>query len=211
MGGMGSGRPTGFGKETVETYRSIDVNRLYRDGCLKPGWSGGRHWIGKNGSIVSINLRSDINQLHLSYRVRISGGDGEDIVETIHIVRVPCRYGGSRPYFICPGVVNGIRCERRVVKLHGAGRYFLCRKCYNLAYSSQNEDELDRAMRRANKARHKLGGEFGLDAPFPSRPKGMWHTTYWKLCNKVITEEEEVEDRFAFRAMRLMGNANKRR
>ena len=47
--------------------------------------------------------------------------------ETVRIVRVPCRFGSTRSYFICPGVVNGIPCGRRAVKLHGPGRYCLCR------------------------------------------------------------------------------------
>ena len=41
--------------------------------------------------------------------------------ETIRITRLPCRFGGTRPYFICPVVVNGIACGRRVAKLHGPG------------------------------------------------------------------------------------------
>ncbi len=71
--------------------------------------------------------------------------------ETVHIVRVPCRFGGNGPYFRCPGVVNGLACGRRVAKLYGAGRYFLCRHCYRLAYASQSEGAWDRALRRANK------------------------------------------------------------
>ena len=42
MGGFGSGRPGGSGRGTVESCRSIDVNRLHREGCLAPGWWGGR-------------------------------------------------------------------------------------------------------------------------------------------------------------------------
>jgi hypothetical protein len=26
------------------------------------------------------------------------------VEETVRIVRIPCRFGGSRPYFICPGI-----------------------------------------------------------------------------------------------------------
>ena len=68
-----------------------------------------------------------------------AGDQWEDVAETVRLVRVPCRFGGSRPYFICPGVVNGITCKRRVAKLHGPGRYFLCRSCYRLAHASQSE------------------------------------------------------------------------
>ena len=41
MGGIGSGRPSGLGRDTVESCRAIDVNRLHREGCLRPGWCGG--------------------------------------------------------------------------------------------------------------------------------------------------------------------------
>ena len=82
-----------------------------------------------------------------------------------------CRFGGERPYFICPGVVNGIACGRRVAKLHGSGRYFLCRHCYRLAHASQSEGGWDRMLRRANKIRQRLGGDPGMAAPFPPKPR----------------------------------------
>jgi hypothetical protein len=78
------------------------------------------------------------------------------VAETVRIVRKPCRFGGTRPYFICPGIVNGIACGRRVAKLHGPGRYFLCRHCYRLAHASQSEDRWDRLLRRANKIRQRF-------------------------------------------------------
>ena len=83
-----------------------------------------------------------------------------------------CRFGGTRPYFICPGVVNGIACGRRVAKLYGPGRYFLCRHCYRLAHASQSEDNMDRTLRRANKIRQRLGGDPGMDAAFPAEAEG---------------------------------------
>ena len=44
MGGWGSGRPSGTGRDVVESCRSLDVNRLHRTDCLRPGWSGGWQW-----------------------------------------------------------------------------------------------------------------------------------------------------------------------
>ena len=140
MGGFGSGRPSGSGRDKVEACRSIDVNRLQREGCLRAGWAGGWQWTRDGEKVASINMRAEHDRLHLSYRVRIGGGEWEDVDETVRIVRVPCRFGGARPYFICPGVVNGIACGRRVAKLYGPGRYFLCRHCYRLAHASQSED-----------------------------------------------------------------------
>jgi hypothetical protein len=125
MGGFGSGRPSGSGRGTVEACWSIDVNRLYRAGCLRAGWMGGWQWTRDGEKVASINLRTQADRLHLTYRVRVGSGEWEDVAETVRIVRVACRFGGARPYFICPGVVNGIACARRVTKLHGPGRYFL--------------------------------------------------------------------------------------
>ena len=44
MGGLGSGRPSGSGRDTVEACHSLDVNRLHREGCLHPGWADGWEW-----------------------------------------------------------------------------------------------------------------------------------------------------------------------
>lgn len=120
-----------------------------------------------------------------------------------------CHFGGERPYFICPGVVNGITCGRRVAKLFGAGRYFLCRHCYNLNYASQSEARWDREMRRANKIRMRLGGEPGTVAPFPERPKGMWRRTYERLMNEAADAEEMADLVFFARAERLLAQFNK--
>jgi len=136
MGGFGSGRPSGSGRDKVEYSRSIDVNRLHKAGCLTPGWTRGWQWTQDGEKVASINLRAEPDRLHLSYRVRIAGGEWESIEEPVRIVRAPCPFDGARPYFICPGVVNGITCGRRVAKLHGPGRYFLCRHCYRLAPST---------------------------------------------------------------------------
>src|SRR5215813_4118408 len=110
MGGFGSGRPSGAGRGKVEDCRSIDVNRLCKEGCLQPGWSGGWQWTSNGERIASINLRAETDCVNFSYRVRIGDGEWQDVRETVRIVRVSCRFGRSRPYFICPGIVNGISC-----------------------------------------------------------------------------------------------------
>jgi hypothetical protein len=204
MGGLGSGRPSGSGRITVEACRSLDVNRLHREGCLRAGWSGLWQWTRDGERVAWINLRADHDRLSLSYRVRSYGSDWEDIAETVRIVHVPCRFGGTRPYFLCPGVRNGTACGRRAVKLHGPGRYFLCRHCYRLAHASQSEEPWDRAMRRANKIRQRLGGDPSWDAPFPPKPKGMWQRSYERLCDQIDEAECLADGAFAIRTVRLL-------
>jgi hypothetical protein len=209
MGGLGSGRPSGSGRGTVESCRFIDVNRLHREGCLHAGWMGGWQWTRDGEKVASINLRAEADRLQLSYRVRMGGGDWEDVAETVRIVRVACPFGGARPYFICPGVVNGIACGRRVAKLHGPGRYFLCRHCYRLAHASQGEGSWDRTLRRANKIRQRLGGDPGMVAPFPARPKGMWRRTYERQRERAVTAEMIADEAFALRAERLLARIDR--
>ena len=209
MGGFGSGRSAGLGRDTVESCRAIDVNGLHREGCLRPGWCGGWQWTRDGEKVASINLRAEEDRLRLSYRVCISGGDWEEVEETVRIVRIPCRFGGTRPYFICPGVVNGIPCGRRVAKLHGPGRYFLCRHCYRLAHASQGEGAWDRALRRANTIRMRLGGEPGMAAPFPPRPKGMWRRTYERLREDAFEAERFADDAFLISAEKLLTRIDK--
>lgn len=214
MGGFGSGRTAGSGRDTVEACRSLDVNHLQRAGCLRPGWSGGWQWTQDGERKAWINLEARSNSLRLSYRVRVPGGDWTDIVETVSIIRKRCRFGGTRPYFICPGVVNGVACGRRVAKLHAAGRYFLCRHCYQLAHASQHEGTWERALRRASKIRQRLGGNPGMtlfpDRPFLDRPKGMWRRTYERLRDQVADADRVADETYFLRAARLL-HASKRR
>jgi hypothetical protein len=131
------------------------------------------------------------------------GEEWRNIEQPTQIVWMPCGFGGARPSFVCPGVVNGIACGRRVAKLYGAGTYFLCRRCYRLAYASQREDRYDRASRRANNIRMRLGGEPGTAASFPDRPKGMHHKTYERLQSAVFNAEILAEEQIAVLLARL--------
>lgn len=197
MGGFGSGRPSGYGKPVVEDYRSLDVNLLHRAGNLR--------WSSDSKTVSSVNA----SQLLLSYRVQTGGTDWEDVVENVRIVRAPCRFGGTRPYFICPSVVSGVVCGRRVATLHVAGRFFLCRHCYRLSYTSQSEDSLSRMLRRAGKIRRQLGGEPNMLSLFPPRPKGMWRRSYLRLRKRVFEMEWRAEGAIERRCEEMLARYDK--
>ena len=127
--------------------------------------------------------------MRLSYAVLAGDGGREDVVDTISVVYLRCRFGGSRAYFICPGPRNGTDCGRRITKLHLSQRYFLCRHCNQLAYKSQFEQPLHRALRRANKKRQRLGISAGIAEPLPDKPRGMWARTYGQLLNEILQAE----------------------
>jgi len=188
----------------VEACRSIDVNRMHRAGCLAPGWAGQWQWTQEGERVAWISVRTETDRVVFNYRVRRGEGEWHDVNEPVDIVWTPCRFGGARPYFICPGVVNGVACGRRVAKLYGPGRYFLCRHCNRLAHASQSEGGWDRVLRRANKVRMRLGGDPGMAAPFPERPKGMWRRTYERLSEQIFDAEMRADEAFMHRAELLL-------
>lgn len=202
MGGYGSGR-TSY-KQKAENCRSLDVNKMNRDGCLRPGKRG--HWIwSRDGEEMGrIGYQAKEGQLALDYRVRQNGGDWEPIAQTIRITQADCNYGGQRPYLMCPGVVNGQRCGRRVAKLFSGGRYFLCRHCYQIAYSSQSEARYDRMLRRANKLRTALGGEPGTAHWIANKPKGMWQRTYQRKRFEIEWYEGQADHLFIAKFAHLL-------
>ena len=76
------GRPAGRGK--VEACRSIDVNRLHRG-----AWPARRlrQWPAANGrddgdKVTPTNMRAEHDRLHLTYRMRIGGGEWEGTLST---------------------------------------------------------------------------------------------------------------------------------
>lgn len=182
MGGQGSGRPPSFECHTVESYRALDINHLHRDGWLRPGRQGVLTWTRGGVEVARIATLAQHGGLQLSYRVRTSEGGWQDVEQNIAIENLPCHLGGSRPFFICPGTQDGTICGRRVAKLYGAGRHYLCRHCYRLIYTCQREQFWDRKARRAGKIRTRLGGSPGIYTPFPEKPRGMWWRTYERLC-----------------------------
>lgn len=181
MGGIGSGRRWQFGADTTEDYRSIDIRWLKREGLLKPGvsrsitWSRGGEWV------ASINIQAATDRIFLDYKSREHGGEWQTHRYPVHIETTPCHLGGVRHWFLCPA--RG--CGRRVAILYG-GSIFACRHCYQLAYPSQRERAGDRAARRADRIREKLGWEAGiLNGPEPwNKPKGMHRSTFKRLCRE---------------------------
>jgi hypothetical protein len=183
MGGVGSGNWYRFDKKTTTgECDSVDVRYLHRNELLKPGswfslrWSrAGR----ETGSIrVAVEGSDRPERMLLLYRRRSGPGDEwEDVHEPVSLEWTACNFGGERPWLVCPGA----GCGRRVAILYGLGKYFLCRHCYDLVYESQRENEMHRALRRAQAIRKRLGGSSNIMEPFPEKPKGMHWETYERL------------------------------
>ena len=202
MGGPLSGRRRWKNYGYVEEFLSLGVNNLNRAGCLKPGSNSRWQWTrdGEVSAWIDI-LRVGYDYLDLSYPTINAEGLQDDVRQTICLVRVPCNFGGNRVYFRCVSAKNGPRCRKLVTKLYRVGRYFHCRHCHRLAYSSQSDDEMSRIHRRRNKIERRLGGKGRTSR----RPKGMWHKTYDRLLEELIDVEIQFEEAFALGAARILG------
>ena len=191
MGGYGSGRRST--KPKVEECSSIDANQLNRDGCLENGWNGTTTWSRNGKKFSSIGMRVTANYLHLGYSSEHYGSG----IQPIRIERLPCRFGGSRAYFRC-------NCGKRVVKLYGFGRLFLCRHCSGLFHFSKNEGFWDRSLSQRTKHKRRLSGDASLDAYEMPKPKGMWWRTFYRLQRRAQEAENRAENDFITAPRRLV-------
>src|SRR5262245_24978828 len=119
MGGLGSGRRYRYGtKQTVEDCRRLDVRYLQKKGYLTANNLASLAWrdvtVKETSSLLLVISETHVR---LVYHSRRGEEAWKDIEETVPLVWTSCHYGGNRPWFLCPGVVNGRSCRRRVAIL----------------------------------------------------------------------------------------------
>jgi hypothetical protein len=187
MGGPSSGNRWRYGaKSTTDDYRRLDVRQLARAGVLRPGYFGGWQWTCDGEVVASVQMRAECDRVILMYRHRSGGEEWKNEQYPVRIVRAPCHMGGSRPWFICPA----LGCGRRVAILYG-GAIFACRHCYRLTYASSREDSGDRATRRADRLRARLGWEPGILNGEGGKPKWM----RWRTFERLAAQHEDLMGR----------------
>lgn len=202
MGGIGSGRHWySDAKDTVNDYQIIDVRRWQRDGFLAPHKSFAWGWNRDGQTVAWIDVRTEPGRVILSYRHRFRGGDWKDATYPVSLEWTPCNFGGQRAWFRCPAM----GCGRRVALLYGGG-IFACRKCHQLAYPSQRESYDDRAARRADTIRDRLGWQPGILNGAGRKPKGMHWGTFERLTAQHDTFVQRSLAGFAAR-LRLIGES----
>jgi len=174
MGGSGSGRRGG--RDLTGDLLRLDVRKLQRAGALQSGWRGSWQWTWRSGRKADIWIEAAADHIRLRY-TNTCNGQRKDYDYRVWLSRSSCNFGGSRAWFLCPS------CGRRCAVLHG-GSVYACRQCHQLAYESQRESDSDRAIRRADKIRRRLGWPAGILNAIGDRPKNMRHTTYLRLLHE---------------------------
>ena len=135
--------------------------------------------------------------LRLLYRTKSPDGAPIDVSELVPFVYTATRFGGRRQWLQC------LKCRRGCRKIYG-GRYFRCRQCHGLAYSSTREPAYQRAIDRADKLRKRLGDKWGSAFErdeFPPKPKRMRWSTYRRLEEQY----DDLQNRWVAGAMARFG------
>jgi hypothetical protein len=127
---------------------------LTREGILKGGvWQSGSWCWYRDASLKerTAAIGYEVNTLdpaapwlRLSYTVTATQ---EQLDYRVGLTTTRPRFGGLRWWIICPLVVNGRPCQRRIGKLYlpPGGCYYGCRHCYDLTYTScqQHDKRVD--------------------------------------------------------------------
>lgn len=94
----------------------------------------------------------------------------------------PCRFGGSRPWFLCP------TCGRRCAMLYFLQGVAICIRCGKLAYPTQSMDKFERSWYRTRKIEARLGISDSRTQVL-SRPKYMREETHSRLVMQLRREQ----------------------
>lgn len=136
-------------KTLAEQSNGLSIFWLKKHGYLNKEWSlqsGGIKWtygISESSigfSVIKDNYGTAAERAYIQLRYANTShwtGEKEDLDYRASLTTTPCHYGGIRYWFICPLTINGQYCGKRVGVLYSVGKYFGCRKCGNIAYSSQ--------------------------------------------------------------------------
>ena len=197
MGGFGSGRGQS-GKDTTNDHHALDVRRMQRDNLLTPGRAFSWSWTRNGETLSSIQVRVEADRIILTYRHKSGGSDWQPMDYPVWLAWTDCTLGGRRAWVLCPA--RG--CGRRVALLYiGGSGIFACRHCYKLAYASQRETRDDRAARRADRIRGRLGWEAGILNGEGDKPKGM----HWRTFSRLQAEHNDFVNASLAGMMRKFG------
>jgi hypothetical protein len=111
----------------------------------------------------------------------------------IRYTETATRFGGQRPWMLCPS------CSRRCrVLFLGFGRV-ACRRCFRVRYQSQTLDRIGRALHAMGKIAKQIDPEAEMD--LPDKPPGM----HWSRYNRLAERFEHQNNVWTLATMRRLG------
>ncbi len=176
-------------KTEADGLKKIQNWWLKKHGYLRGPWVSGfikwtNSWSKKESSVGINVVLSDVESyLRIYYNQTNEEGEKKDFDYKIPITTTPCYFGGNRYWFTCPWYKSGVYCGRRVGVLYLGEKYFACRYCYDLSYSSRNQSHspLLRILDMAFKAEDIAEKQYALRVKIW---RGKPTKRYQKLENK---------------------------
>ena len=172
------GRGVKHKKHTVEESLELSVFWLHQQGITAAGWGDSTiSWSGFGGATPArIGVRKVYSPsgrpgLQLSYTLpKLWTEDRVPVEYSVDLATTPCRFGGRRSWFLCPGT----GCGRRVAKLYKPpmADHFLCRHCHRLTYKGRQQHR---------NRMHETFGKFGLYAKRLEAARGQRQRLRWLL------------------------------
>ena len=150
------GRYSYSNRRTVEDCKTVTTMFLnehnYFNGSVR---CGGMNWSrnGEETGSIGYEVSTIGSNEYIRFQYTQTDRNTDEKTKLDYKARLtwtPCNFGGRRWWFVCPLVIDGRTCNRRVGSLHlASGKYFGCRHCYNLTYrSSQESHQYDSLYRR---------------------------------------------------------------
>ncbi|MCP5381360.1 MAG: hypothetical protein H6912_03245 [Kordiimonadaceae bacterium] len=200
MGGLG----TGFRftkKALVEDFPRIDILELHREGkvsSLSYGYYADKR---NNISHEEFDYYGNDETFWEPYdemifvHKQVDQNFNTTFYENRTIVEwFPCRFGGKRPYFICP-TKDCAKCVQHLYLKHNS---LICRHCLKLGYETQRIPDYARVLKRLHKAAARGGIKnlwYEQKQPGGAKfnfPKGMHYETRLKIVTDVHREMENL-------------------
>lgn len=189
MGGFGSGGHNSKGRRIVESQYRLDASDMKRRGLCQTGNVSNLFWKGSDSAPgPSLKFVGGEDAITLVYSWKRGDQPWQKHEERVALRHHQRHFGGCETYFICP------RCACTVKRLYGSGVRYLCRTCHNLVHASTQERPGNRATRKNQKLRRRIGAEIGLGDWIGPKPKGMHRKTFEQISEQIHAAEAEVYD-----------------
>lgn len=182
---------------TWDDIACLDADHIASWGAFEPGCGSTVDFHDDDLPKLTFRMLDDGGAFTVDYQWQQYGqsAQGDFIHSRIRLDRRPCRFGGTRVYFICPD------CGRRTLRLAVLPAGLRCGQCGRITWGSRRERPTQRLIRRANKIAARLGRDSWDEQP-AEPPAHMRHTTFERLSSERASLAKEINRRITIRLAR---------
>lgn len=177
----------------------LDADHMASWGAFQPGLNETIDFDDEHLAKLAFEMDADGNQFSVFYQWP---GDRDSVPEPvrskIYLDRRPCRFGGTRAYFVAPC------CGRRTLRLAVLKGGLMCGQCGSVTWKSRREHRLFRLIRKANKLAVRLGCDNWMETPV-QRPLHMRLEAFEKLNGERARLVAEINRQVMCRLARKRG------